>query len=237
MNATAIPFVSDRLVTSLEGLYRAVAARSFRGEMATAMILLVCGRIRRVEGRIQALLVRFRAGLLPVAPVTRVARAGVTRAGEPRETAEAPLRLPRSFGWLLPLVHWEAANFASQFRHTLAEPEMMALLAASPQARRLLAPLCRMLAIEKEVLMPAAAVLDAASAETEALAPEGARSEDCPEPECGGSSPGPASLAPDCPTVRDGSPAERPYWAGPPWIVSAWTGSPWTGPPLKGLPG
>jgi hypothetical protein len=32
---------------------------------------------------------------------------------------------------------------------------MVALLAAAPQARRLLAPLCRMLAIEPEVLAPA----------------------------------------------------------------------------------
>jgi hypothetical protein len=151
MNPTAIPFVSDRLVSSLEGLYRAVAARSFREAMATAMILLVCGRIRRVEQRIQALLARFRAGTLPVARVMGAKRTG---GGGRREAAVAPVRLPRSFGWLLPLVPCEAANFASQLRHTLAEPEMVALLAASAEARRILAPVCRMLAIEKAVLTP-----------------------------------------------------------------------------------
>jgi hypothetical protein len=154
MNTAALPFVSDRFVTALDGLYRAVAARSFREAMATAMILLVCGRIRRVERRIQALLARFRAGALPVAQGTRTMRTGVSRAEGRREAAVAPVRLPRSFGWLLPLVPCEAANFASQLRHTLAEPEMVALLAASAEARRILAPLCQMLAIEKAVLTP-----------------------------------------------------------------------------------
>jgi len=60
--------------------------------------------------------------------------------------------LPRRFGWLLPLVPCEAANRASQLRHLLGEPEMQALLGASPQARRVLAPLCRMLGIEAALL-------------------------------------------------------------------------------------
>jgi hypothetical protein len=62
--------------------------------------------------------------------------------------------LPRHFGWLLALVPCDAANLGSQLRHTLTDPEMVALLAASAQARRILAPVCRMLAIEKEVLTP-----------------------------------------------------------------------------------
>jgi len=67
-----------------------------------------------------------------------------------------PGGLPRGFGWLLPLVPQEAAGFASQLRVVLAEAEMVALLQASPQARRELRPLCRMLGI----------ALDAPCAET-----------------------------------------------------------------------
>jgi len=46
------------------------------------------------------------------------------------------------------LVGHEAAGGASQLRHLLNEPEMAALIAASPrQTGRLLRPLCRMLGI------------------------------------------------------------------------------------------
>ena len=60
--------------------------------------------------------------------------------------------LPRSFGWLLPLVPTEAACRATQLRAVLAEPEMVALIAAAPQATRLLRPLCRMLGLEPALL-------------------------------------------------------------------------------------
>ncbi len=50
------------------------------------------------------------------------------------------------------MVPCEAACFAGQLRTVLAEPEMVALLEASPQARRALAPLCRMLGIEASVI-------------------------------------------------------------------------------------
>ena len=166
--------VADRFVLALEGLYRAVAARSSisvlvgRGTevLAGALITLICNRIRRVEGRVARMLVRFQAGTLRVCTAQRggdgsgVPRAPVTRVVRPEN------RLPRSFAWLLPLVPCEAANFAWQLRLTLATPEMMALLAAAPQAIRVLAPVCRMLGIEAEVLTPRVEV----SAET-AVAP------------------------------------------------------------------
>jgi hypothetical protein len=61
---------------------------------------------------------------------------------------------------LLPLVPMHAAGFASQLRAVLEDPEMKALLAAVPQARRVLAPVCRMLALEPALLgvVPAASV-------------------------------------------------------------------------------
>ena len=81
----------------------------------------------------------------------------------------AGARLPVGFGWLLALVPQEAAGFAGQVRTLLAEPEMVALLAASPQARRVLKPLCRMLGVEASLLEPAAVVRCEAGA---SVAPE-----------------------------------------------------------------
>ncbi len=73
---------------------------------------------------------------------------GAARAvGAARWAPAAPFpRLPYKFAWLVRLVP-EAASYGSQLRHLLSEPEMAALLAASPQARRLLSPLCHMLAV------------------------------------------------------------------------------------------
>jgi len=181
MNSFETLTVAERIALTLDGLCRAIAARidprGVGGPLPAAMIVLIWTRVRRVEGRIQGLLARFRAGRL------RVATRGVRRGGAsvspapglpqdptaklpryptaklPRyPTAKLPryptAKLPRRFGWLLPLVPCEAANRASQFRAVLELAEMQALLAASPQAMRVLAPLFRMLGIEKPVVLP-----------------------------------------------------------------------------------
>jgi hypothetical protein len=140
--------LGDRISLTLDNLHRAVAARIAGGAMQAAMILLVCQRVRRTDRLIRALLARFLAGRLRVVAVSRRGvGAGRTRVISPR--------LPRGFGWLLPMVPYQAAGFASQFRVSLAEPEMVALIAATPQARRVLGPLCRMLGIEASMLRPA----------------------------------------------------------------------------------
>ena len=59
--------------------------------------------------------------------------------------AEGVVRLPRHFGWLLPLVPSAAATYGFQLRALLEHPDMMALLAASPRACRILRSLCWML--------------------------------------------------------------------------------------------
>jgi hypothetical protein len=102
--------------------------------------------VRRVEWQVLGLLARFRAGRLWVLTAPRMGGGGRRGGGSSG--------LPRGFGWLLPLVPQEAACFAGQMRGVLAEPEMVALLAAAPQARRVLRPLCRMLGIEASVLAP-----------------------------------------------------------------------------------
>jgi len=146
--------VADRIALTLEGLCKAVAARIAPGiagwAMQASVIVLVWTRIRRIDGRIRALLVRFSEGRLR----TRVGVSVGGRAGG-RRPGGGSSGLPLRFGWLIQMVPYQAAGYASQLRATLGQPEMEALLRASPQARRILAPLCRMLGVEAALLTPA----------------------------------------------------------------------------------
>ncbi len=63
------------------------------------------------------------------------------------------------FGWLCGAVpslarRFGAAQFGSQFQYLLEDPEMMALIAASPRMRRTLRPLLWMLGIEASLIRP-----------------------------------------------------------------------------------
>jgi hypothetical protein len=97
------------------GVHLARAARSFRQAVASVVILVVWTGPKRIEGKVQRLLARFLAGRLRV---HAAARSGGGRWGGKGNTSGLPLR----FGWLLQMVPYEAANFASRLRHTLAEP-------------------------------------------------------------------------------------------------------------------
>ena len=57
-------------------------------------------------------------------------------------------RMPRKFAWLVLTGKHHAASYGTQLQHVLNTPEMVELLAASAQARRVLRPLCRALAVE-----------------------------------------------------------------------------------------
>ena len=163
---------------TLDGLYRAVAARSAlsvlvgRGTevLAVWLIRLVCFRVRRIETQILLLLEKFQAGTLVIArPRTQAVRVG-RGGGGLKGVRRAEGKVPRRFAWLLPLVPCEAANYASQLRLWLAEPEMVALLRASAQARRALAPVCRMLGIEAEMLTPSGEIVAKPPAEDHEVA-------------------------------------------------------------------
>jgi hypothetical protein len=149
----------ERIGLILGALCRAVAARiSPRSvgpgdvpvALPAALIVLIWGRVRRIEHQIQGLLARFRAGLLRTRVVVTPRCAGLERVAEGDGSRQ--MRLPVGFAWLVPLVPVWAAGCGSQTRHWLADPEVRALLAVSAQARRVLKPLCRMLGIEPEAL-------------------------------------------------------------------------------------
>jgi hypothetical protein len=148
MNTVASPFVN--LSAVILRLRVAVAAWGGRRVLGEALVHLVHRRLGQILGRIEGMVARFQAG--------RVRRAGVRVAGEPevpKRKRQAGVRLwPSRFAWLVRDAGWEAAGFGSQLRAVLETPEMVAFLAACPQAQHVLRPVCRMLAIETRVLRP-----------------------------------------------------------------------------------
>ncbi len=112
-------------------------------------------RASRLVARLQALLALLAAGRLPRVHPPRPPRPPRPPSPAPAADAEAPPpeaapprppRLPRRVGWLMARgieIRWAAGPF----RHWLQDPQVQALLAQVPQARRPLAALCRMLAI------------------------------------------------------------------------------------------
>ena len=133
----------DRFALLIEALCASVAASHARG-LAGPVIVLIWGRLRRMAAR-------FAAAAIP-AVSRRASRPAPSRPAQSRPAlsrpgAEARPRLPGGFGWLIRLSP-AAACHGGQLQRLLADPEMAALLAATPRMGRLLRPLCRMLAVK-----------------------------------------------------------------------------------------
>jgi len=129
--------VSANLRMILRGLLAALGMWRVRPGLAP----MLYNRISATFGRIERMLVRFRAGRLwQVTHRVTAPRRQMCRKPE--------MAMPRRFGWLVVAGGYQAAGFGCQLQAVLITPEMSALLAASPQARRILRPLCRALAVE-----------------------------------------------------------------------------------------
>ena len=138
------------------GVCRAVGACLGGGgrpaTLSQELVMAVHQRVTRVQNSLLALMERVRSGRQVggwhrVAPVVAVC-------GLPRVLTRAGMVLPRRFGWLVDLVGYQAAGRGSQLAHLLTDPEMVALRDV-PQARRIMAPLCRMLGVVCETAPPA----------------------------------------------------------------------------------
>jgi len=137
-NIARFEIVAANLRTTLCALLAALGGWRLDGPRA----VVVYRRISRTLGRIERMLVRFREGRL-----WRVTRRDAVVGTRGRVAGRGPA-LPRRFGWLVVAGGYQAAGFGCQLQAVLITPEMSALLAASPQARRILRPLCRALAVE-----------------------------------------------------------------------------------------
>jgi hypothetical protein len=158
MNASASPFLS--LSVLIRGLRGSVGGWGGLGWLGTALVLLLYRRLGQICSRMEGLVARFEAGTLR-------RRDGAVRGAVAVGGVRQERIWPCGFGWLVKAAGWQAAGFGSQLRAVLATPEMVALLEASPQAVRVLQPLCRMLAIESCVLRPRVVKVAAESAVAE----------------------------------------------------------------------
>jgi hypothetical protein len=92
--------------------------------------------------RIDALLARYQAGTLRSLAAARVVQPGRKIVNQPA------LRMPRKWAWLVITGKHHAVVYGLQLQQVLAQPDMAELLEVSAQARRILRPLCRALAVD-----------------------------------------------------------------------------------------
>ena len=147
MNASALssPYLS--LSAVLRALRGEVGGWHLRGMLSHLVMMLLYRRLGEICRKIERLAARFQAGRLwQRGPRTE---AGVRSAGK------TGARIwPGRFAWLVRKAGHQAAGYGCQLQHILEQPEMVELLKASPQAARILRPVCRMLAIDTALLRP-----------------------------------------------------------------------------------
>jgi hypothetical protein len=118
------------------------------------LTLLLHRRLGQICRKMEGLAARFQAGRLwRIAPRAWDAERVVAVADGGVRTKVARV-WPYRFGWLVRAAARHAAVYGGQLRVILEEPEIVALLRASPQAVRILRPVCRALAIESALLRP-----------------------------------------------------------------------------------
>jgi hypothetical protein len=149
-SASQSPYLD--LSAVIRALRGSVGGWGGRGLLGQVLVMLLYRRLGGICGKIERLCQRFQAGRLWRAPARADVVAPVGADG--RKRALALQVLPRRFAWLVRLVGYQAAGYGCQLRVILEQPEMVELLQASPQAGRILRPLCRMLAVETALLRP-----------------------------------------------------------------------------------
>jgi hypothetical protein len=144
--------VFGQIIAALAAL---VAHAFLKDPRRVALIVPLWGYLTRTARRFDRLIARLAAGRPPRA--ARPARTGrppkSAKAAEPRQPGSRP-RLPRGRRWLAAALQHHGAGYASQLNHLLEDPANAALLTASPQAQRLLRPLCHILGIAPSCVPP-----------------------------------------------------------------------------------
>jgi hypothetical protein len=126
------------------GLAALVARRFLREPRLVSLIVPLWTRLTRAGRRFERLMTRVAAKRLPK---LRPTRPGPTRPHRGTPDAARPPALPAGHGWLVRALSHEGVAYASQLEFLLAERATIDLLAACPQATRILGPLGRMLGL------------------------------------------------------------------------------------------
>ena len=122
-----------------------LAVAASRYQSLSPLLMLVWFRLRNTVARIDRLAARWQQGRLrPPRKCVRGERKPPP-AIHPADALRAR-RAPQGRGWLIRL-HQPMVQLAPRIELMLADPDIIALCAAAPQAGRLLRPLCRMFAI------------------------------------------------------------------------------------------
>ena len=127
--------------------WRVVAAlvKEYAGRANPLVPLAVLAAyLERVHRRMVTLMRRLHTGTMPR---LRPRRERPRAAAVPLEGKPPRLRLPRRHGWLAGEIGWAGRGVAAQIAYMLNQPETAALIAASPQAQRMLRPFCHMLGL------------------------------------------------------------------------------------------
>jgi hypothetical protein len=145
----------------MDGLKQAVAAKIADYPWTGPMVLYVWNRLHRINAVFQALAALIEAGKLPPERLCRPRAPRIASAMPALSDPSTPKPVWQLFqyrsGWLCGAVpslarRFGAAQFGGQLQHLLADPEMIALIAASPRMQRTLRPLLWMLGIEASLI-------------------------------------------------------------------------------------
>jgi len=147
MNSPALSSPYLDLSAVIRALPGAVGGWTVRGLLSDVLALLLYRRLGQICQKIERLVARFQAGRL-------WQRKPGARAGARSATKMGAQIWPGQFAWLVRKAGYQAAGYGCQLEHILGQPEMVALLKATPQAARILRPVCRMLGIETSFLQP-----------------------------------------------------------------------------------
>ncbi len=143
---TTAPLLGPRFAGIMISLIALLAHEMLIRRRHIALIGPLCSYINRLHRRFTALMGRIEAGSLP----RRDTRRPRARVAPPRPR----IHLPRGHNWLRGAAGHNASAHGSHLAGLLSEPETAALIAAIPQAARLLRTICRLLGLPPTALPP-----------------------------------------------------------------------------------
>jgi hypothetical protein len=138
------PDIARRFGLIVAAIAALVAHRFLRDPRLMPLIIPLWTRLTRTARRFERLMARVATNRLRM---PRPTRPGTTRPRPSTPDTARPPTLPTGHAWLIRAIPYEAAAYGCQLEALLAEQATVDLLAACPQATRILRPLCHMLGL------------------------------------------------------------------------------------------